>query len=122
MTGAARGELGRWGENLVADWYVERGFRIVARNWRRRAGEIDIVARRADLTVVCEVKTRSSNFFGAPAMAVGHQKQRRLRGLAAEFLTENPCRGLVRFDVAEVVMADRTTAGRVKVCVIEGAF
>lgn len=105
------------GESLVADWYAERGFMIVARNWRRRAGEIDIVARRENLTVVCEVKTRSTSFFGSPASAVGAQKQRRLRSLAAEFLAENPCRGQVRFDVAEVVMTDR-----VELRVIEGAF
>lgn len=89
----------------------------MARNWRRRTGEIDIVARRANLTVICEVKTRSTGYFGAPSTAVGPRKQRRLRLLAAEFLADNPCPGVVRFDVAEVLME-----GRTEVHVIEGAF
>ena len=106
----------------MADWYVERGFRVLARNWRSRSGEIDIVAQRGDLTVVCEVKTRSSDFFGSPAVAVDRVKQRRLRRLAAAFLAANPQRGAVRFDVAEVLMGGVSTPQRAEVCVIEGAF
>ncbi len=114
-----RQRLGARGEQLVAEWYAARGYRIVARNWRCREGEIDLVvwSRRGDL-VFCEVKTRSSARFGVPAEAVTAAKQRRLRVLAARFLaTHGPevagRRGL-RFDVAAV------TAGRVEV--IEAAF
>ncbi|MFM7872138.1 MAG: YraN family protein, partial [Actinomycetota bacterium] len=60
----SRQGLGRSGEELVASWYREHGYAVVARNWRRRSGEIDIVARRGSLTVVCEVKTRTSRYFG----------------------------------------------------------
>lgn len=90
----------------MASWYREHGYDVVARNWRRRSGEIDIVARRGPLTVVCEVKTRTSRYFGSPSEAVGPEKRRRLRRLAAEWLSENPARGALRFDVAEVVMTD----------------
>jgi putative endonuclease len=98
---------------------VARGYRIVARNWRCREGEIDLVvwSRRGDL-VFCEVKTRSSARFGVPAEAVTPVKQRRLRVLAARFLaahgSEVAGRRSLRFDVAAV------TAGRVEV--IEAAF
>ena len=79
--GAPRRSLGgRRGEQLAADWYVARGYQVVARNWRCREGELDLV-RRADAgeLVFCEVKTRSSDRFGVPAEAVTPAKQRRLR-------------------------------------------
>jgi putative endonuclease len=80
----------------------------VARNWRCRLddvrGEIDIIAERAGVLVICEVKTRTSTAFGGPAAAVGPQKQVRLRRLAVAYLTLHGGRGrAVRFDVAAVI-------------------
>jgi putative endonuclease len=111
----ARQALGRAGEDLAAAWYEANGYTLVARNWRCRDGEIDLVARRGRVLVVCEVKTRSSVAFGAPAEAVTPAKQARLRSLALSFLREQRVRGAqLRFDVAAVL-------GR-SVEVIEGAF
>ena len=100
----------------MAAWYRRRGYEVVARNWRCPAGELDVVARRGPLLVVCEVKTRSSTGFGPPAAAVTLAKQRRLRRAAAAWLRSSPVRGgsAVRVDVAAVVGDD--------VEVIEGAF
>ncbi len=112
--------LGQWGEDLVVQWYVDRGYDIVERNWRRRRGEIDVIVRRGQTIVICEVKTRSSKYFGTPALAVGRDKQLRLRRLAAEWLMENPFRGAVRFDVAEVTIAASGLVPDVQV--IEAAF
>ena len=81
--GDDRGALGRAGEDLAAAWYEARGYEVLARNWRCRAGELDIVARRDRLHVFCEVKSRSSSAFGMPAEAVGPAKRARLRRLAA---------------------------------------
>jgi putative endonuclease len=114
-----RQRLGARGERLAADWYRAHGYTVVARNWRCREGEIDlIVARRGEL-VFCEVKTRSSDRFGVPAEAVTPAKQARLRALAARFLADQAPGGgrrgwSLRFDVAAV------TAGRIEV--LEGAF
>lgn len=114
MTGARRA-LGARGEELAARWYVERGYEIVDRNWRCRHGEIDIVAVRGRVLVVCEVKTRTSDAFGSPAEAVTPDKRRRLRRVAMAWLDGHDARGRVlRFDVAAVV-------GNA-VTVIEGAF
>jgi putative endonuclease len=125
VTGGRRQRLGARGEQLAADWYVARGYTVVARNWRCREGELDLVVARGGELVFCEVKTRSSDRFGVPAEAVTFAKQRRLRTLAAQFLAERATggddpgwdggarRGL-RFDVAAV------TGGRVEV--IEAAF
>ena len=75
--------LGRSGEDLAAAWYAARGYEVLARNWRCRQGELDLVAGRGGVTVFCEVKTRTSDAFGVPAEAVGPLKQARLRRLAA---------------------------------------
>ena len=110
-----RRALGARGEELAARWYRERGFEIVDRNWRCRAGEIDIVARRGRFLVICEVKTRSSDAYGSPASAVTPSKQTRLRRLAFAWLEARGLRGpALRFDVACVVGGEVT--------VIEAAF
>ncbi len=77
---------------------------MVARNWRSRQGEIDLIARRGGLLVFCEVKTRASTAFGEPFEAVTRTKQMRLRRLAAEWLRSSTSRGRyeLRFDVASV--------------------
>lgn len=114
-----RQRLGARGEQLTADWYVARGYDVVARNWRCRDGELDLVVTRDGELVFCEVKTRSSSRFGAPAEAVTFAKQRRLRLLATRFLKDQPPSGPggrrgIRFDVASVMSG--------KVEVIEAAF
>ena len=117
---SSRAALGQLGEDLVVRWYEEQGYVIVARNWRRRRGEIDVIARGDHVLVICEVKTRSSQYFGEPSLAVGREKQQRLRRLAGEWLSENPWRDVVRFDVAEVIIDARGTPPMVRV--IESAF
>ena len=116
-----RRTLGDAGEELVARWYADAGYRVLDRNWRCREGELDVVVARAGVLVFCEVKTRRSTAFGVPAEAVTFTKQRRLRTLAMRWLEEHP--GIrapsLRFDVA-AVLAER---GRPPVIdVIEGAF
>jgi putative endonuclease len=107
--------LGAAGEDLAAEWYERMGYRVVDRNWRCRLGEIDLVCRSGGLLVVCEVKTRTSDAFGAPEEAVTAAKQRRLRRLGARWLSEHRVRAtVVRFDVVSV------EGGRVRV--IEDAF
>jgi putative endonuclease len=92
----------------VAEWYVQAGFRIVDRNWRGPNGELDLVVRDLDGTVVfCEVKTRRTDRFGTGAESVTATKQRRVRRLAAAWLAGHrpqPGRrgGGIRFDVGSV--------------------
>ena len=96
-------ETGRWGEDLAARWYTDRGYTVVARNWRCPTGEIDLVARRGRVVVVIEVKARRTEAYGPAAAAVGRLKQQRLRRLAAEWLATSGIHGVeVRFDVVAV--------------------
>ena len=90
----AKDVLGREGEQAAADYLTGRGFRILDRNWRCAGGEIDIVAVDRRTFVVCEVKTRSGTQYGAPVEAVGPRKHKRLRRLAAIWLSAHG----IRFD------------------------
>ena len=99
-----RRAVGRWGEDIAADLYRRQGFNVVARNFRTRFGEIDLVASRGGTLVFCEVKTRKTARWGEPAEAVGRDKQRRLRRLARDYLDAvNPRVRRVRFDVVSIV-------------------
>ncbi|HVL82247.1 MAG TPA: YraN family protein [Actinomycetota bacterium] len=95
--------LGSLGEQAACDDLVRRGYRIVARNYRVRSGEIDIVCEQDGVLVFCEVKTRTSAVFGLPEEAVTASKRRRLRRLGAEYLQRERVRArAVRFDVVSV--------------------
>lgn len=84
----------------------EHGFAIVARGFRSRFGEIDIVAQRLDLLLFVEVKTRSSETFGSGAMAVDPTKQKKLIKTALYYLaTRGSGKERIRFDVIEVELA-----------------
>lgn len=94
-----RQELGRDGEDAAVDFLVGRGMRVVARNWRCRYGEIDIIARDGTALVFCEVKTRRGTGFGVPLAAITAAKLARMRRLAALYLEESGGhRGPVRID------------------------
>ena len=95
--------VGRVGEDAALRCYRDRGYELVARNWRCPLGEIDLVISRGGLLVFCEVKTRSGSAFGGGFEAVGPRKQRKLRQLAEVFLLANRLRpARARFDVASV--------------------
>jgi putative endonuclease len=79
---SAKDELGRLGEQLAVDFLERADLRILDRNWRCPAGEIDIVALERWALVICEVKTRSSNRYGTPMEAISARKRVRLRKLA----------------------------------------
>jgi putative endonuclease len=101
--------VGRFGEQRAADHLAAAGLEILARNWRCREGEIDIVARDGPALVFVEVKTRSSLAFGSPAEAVGRAKSARIRQLALRWMLAQRELGVqtfwssVRFDVVSVV-------------------
>lgn len=101
----AKDAVGRYGEDLAVRHLEGKGWRIVERNWRGAAGELDIVAMDGTTLVVVEVKTRSGTGFGYPAEAVTLTKLTRLRRLAGQWLTDHDARvASVRIDVVGVVL------------------
>lgn len=112
MTTWTRTEIGALGERLAADHLTGRGMRIVARNWRCRYGELDLVAVDPDTETVIfvEVKTRTGDGFGGLAQAVTAQKARRLRRLAGIWLAAQDRRwAAVRIDVIGVRIGRQRT-------------
>jgi len=98
-----RRALGCAGEDIACRELRRRGYEILARQFRTRRGEIDIVARDGSTMVFVEVKARAGEEFGGGAAAVTWRKQRRIAQVALEFLarhgtTDVPC----RFDVVVV--------------------
>ena len=115
-------DLGAKGEELTVAWYLSQGYTVLARNWRCREGELDLVASRGRCVVFCEVKTRTGTRFGLPAEAVTAEKQRRLRRLATRWLGEQPPSvgfAELRFDVACVTVR---AGAEPELDVIEAAF
>lgn len=103
----ARQVLGTLGEQAAARYLEERGYEILARNYRVPGGELDLVCQRPGLLVFCEVKTRTSAIFGLPEEAVTISKQLRIRRLATEYMRREGRRArTVRFDVFSVSVAD----------------
>lgn len=98
-----RQNLGKLGEEIAVRELERRGYAILARRYRTRYGEIDIVARDGETTVFVEVKARVTDEFGSAAEAVTRPKQRRLAYMASDYLARNnlahaPC----RFDVVAI--------------------
>jgi putative endonuclease len=95
--------LGREGEDTAARFLMKQGYRILERNYHTRSGEIDLVALHDGAVVFVEVKTRTSDVFGAPELAVNPRKQQRMVKAALAYIKQRklhqvPC----RFDVVAI--------------------
>ena len=101
----ARQSLGKMGEELAARALEQRGYTILARNYRTPIGELDIIARDRRHLLFVEVKTRRTTAFGVPAEAVGPHKQRQIARAARWYLAAAGDHGLQpRFDVIAVIL------------------
>src|SRR5665213_1943374 len=128
---AQRGALGKFGEDVAVRHLRAPGLTVVARNWRCREGEVDIVALDGDVLVMCEVKTRRGVGFGTPLDAVTPAKAARLRRLALRWLADQRTGAVtavapefgryteVRFDVVSVL---RPLCGAMSIEHLRGAF
>ncbi|HID96241.1 MAG TPA: YraN family protein [Candidatus Latescibacteria bacterium] len=95
-----RKAVGSKGEGLAAEFLKRKGFRILERNYRTRAGEIDIIARKGDTLVFVEVKTDRSGQFGPPETWVTPAKQRQIAKMATWYINSKRIMGVdLRFDV-----------------------
>ena len=103
---AKHNELGKQGEEIAAQYLIEKGYEIVERNWRNNHKEIDIIAKDGVELVIVEVKTRQSDDFGEPDIAVTRQKQSRLIYAANAYLFRHNLDIDTRFDIISIVMKD----------------
>lgn len=95
-------KTGSKGENLAAEFLQQKGFEVVARNYRYKHAEIDLIIRRNDWLIFVEVKTRSSSSYGEPESFVDAAKERKLYEAAEEYIFANDWRGHIRFDIVSV--------------------
>jgi putative endonuclease len=102
-----RRALGKRGEDLAADFFIKRGYAIIARNWRRREGEIDLIVQKGDEVRIVEVKARRSLRAGLPEESVTDEKMERINDLANLFFQEQ---GMVdpayHIDVCSIIFAE----------------
>lgn len=115
----ARQQFGLRGERLACDELEARGYVVVERRYRTRAGELDIIAKHGEYLVFVEVKARSDGSFGDPEESVTLQKQQKIVSMAMDYLTrtglnEVPC----RFDVVGI----NTATEPPRVTILEDAF
>lgn len=94
--------LGKLGEERALKFLKERGYKIVAENYRWRGGEIDIIARDGDCLAFIEVKARASQSFGLPEEAITDYKKRRIIRTARRYIAEHNPEVDLRFDVVAI--------------------
>jgi len=95
---------GQYAEQRAADFLLAKGYRLLARNYRVRGGEIDLVVQHKKTLVFVEVKARAYNAFGGPLAAVTPSKQRKVALAAAQFLKATALKfDSIRFDVVCVL-------------------
>ena len=102
---ASHNDRGVDGEELASAYLQKKGYEILERNWRLGKEEIDIIARKKEVLVVVEVKTRSGSFFGTPEEFVNKQKQRHLIRAANAYIEKKGIDVEIRFDVVGIIIS-----------------
>lgn len=122
MAGAVRGTRGAWGEDYAAAYLRRHGYRILARNYSCRFGEIDIIASDRRYVVFVEVKLRASDRFVRAGAYVTPAKQARIRTAASLWLAEHDTPLQPRFDVIEIYAQNGTATKKPQINHMEDAF
>lgn len=115
---AEHNHLGKLGEDAAAAYLQQAGHVLLARNYRYRRAEIDLVTRDGKAVVFVEVKTRSSNSYGLPEETISRQKISLVQLAAEEYLYKNKLECPIRFDVVAV----ENNNGELKITHIKDAF
>lgn len=104
---AAHNELGKKGEELAVAHLQKNGYTILDKNWRYQKAEVDIIAQKAEILAVVEVKTRSSTDFGNPQDFVKPKKIKLLVTAIDEYVTSKNLDVEVRFDIIAIVKTNQ---------------
>ena len=98
---------GKTGELAAAKYLKSKGYKILAKNFRKTYGEIDIIVQKGENIAFVEVKTRKSDAFGTPAEFVTVQKQQKIIKAAYTYIQENDLDAEFTFDIVEVYLDGR---------------
>jgi len=96
-------KLGKQGEDLASSFLAKKGYKIVARNQKMGANEIDIIAENENVIVFVEVKTRSDNYLEHPCTAVSASKQKAIIKTADRYIRINDIDKESRFDIITII-------------------
>ncbi len=99
---AKHNRTGQIGEEIAAAYLVEKGFTILAQNYRYQRAEVDIIAQKSTLLIFVEVKTRTTNYHGFPEAAITQKKVDLFLLAAEEFIHELNWQYDIRFDVIAI--------------------
>lgn len=113
---------GAWGEAIAAEFLRKKHYKIAARGYHSRFGEIDLIVQNRQYLVFVEVKLRKSNRFAMAREFVDLRKQEKLRLTASVYLSENPTRLQPRFDVIEIYAPEGTLTPDPEIYHMEDAF
>lgn len=94
---------GNKGEDQAAAFLMQKGYRIIAKNYRHKRGEIDLIARIKDIYVFVEVKTRKNMHYGPPEAFVTKAQQKQILAVADEFTFQHQWEGMIRFDIISII-------------------
>lgn len=103
---AEHNDFGKLGEELAVNYLTGKGYEILERNWRNIHKEIDIIAKDGKFLVIVEVKTRQTDEYGEPDVAVTRKKQRMLIAAANAYITRKGLDMETRFDIISIVFRD----------------
>ncbi len=118
--GIGHKEIGRRGEKLAVDYLKKNRYLILEQSYRCHLGEIDVIARKRNTLVFCEVKTKMNSSFGEPVEEVDDYKQEKLKRLANYYFAFKTRQNLqCRFDVISINL---TAGGEAKVNHLKNAF
>lgn len=101
---ASHNELGILGEQVATDYLIHNGYQICERNWYYKKAEIDIIAKKNDVLVIVEVKTRSTDDFGDPQDFISQKKVGHIVEAADEYVQRLQWDKEVRFDIIAIVL------------------
>jgi putative endonuclease len=99
-------QLGRAAEDLAVRHFTKQGFSVLARNYRYRRAEVDIIAQKNQLLIFAEVKARSNDQFGDPEAFVGGRQRALVRMAAEHYIIIHDWNHAIRFDIVAVLKID----------------
>ena len=111
-------EQGTKGENLAVHFLLAKGYSVLEQNYRSGRSEIDIIARKGDIMVFVEVKTRKNNKYGYPEAFLSEAQKERIHYAAEDYMTQKEWHGNFSFDIIAIISG----AGAPEIDHFEDAF
>lgn len=111
---AQHNDFGKESEELAQQFLQNKGYNILAKNWRWQKAEVDIIAKEKDIIVFVEVKARETDVFINPQEAVNKKKIKLLVLASEQFLLENEWDNEVRFDIITILGKEKSTINHIQ--------